>query len=83
MSTTTDPQVTVYSSPTCTQCRATYTSLEKKGIAYRVVDVTEDEQAMAHILALGYKQVPVVETPTDHWAGLRPDKLMHLKATLN
>ena len=73
--------VTVYSKPACVQCNATYRDLTKKGIAYDVVDVTEDEAALAHVLALGYQQVPVVETPTDHWSGFRPDKIKELAAS--
>lgn len=64
----------VYSKPSCVQCNATCRALTKEGIEYRVVDVTKDEAALAHVLALGYQQVPVVETPTgEHWSGFRPD----------
>lgn len=69
------PRVTVYSKPSCVQCNATYRALNKKGVEYDVVDVSEDEKALAHILALGYQQVPVVETPTEHWSGYRPDNI--------
>ncbi|MEX5295760.1 glutaredoxin-like protein NrdH [Kocuria sp. CPCC 205268] len=74
--------VTVYSKPSCVQCNATYRALTKKGIEYNVVDVTEDEAALAHVLALGYQQVPVVETATEHWSGYRPDKITSLAVLL-
>lgn len=74
--------VIVFSKPACSQCNGTYQSLEKKGIRYVVVDVTADEEAFAHVVALGYSQMPVVETPTDHWSGHRIDKLISLKAQL-
>lgn len=77
-----NPPVIVFSKPACHQCKGTYASLEKKGIRYEIIDVTEDEEALAHVLALGYAQMPVVETATDHWSGLRPDKLMTLTAAL-
>lgn len=65
---------TVYSKPSCVQCNATYRALTKAGVEYRVVDVSEDTEAFAYVLALGYQQVPVVETPTgEHWSGFRPD----------
>ncbi len=63
------------------QCNATYRALTKKGIAYDVIDVSKDEQAFAYVLSLGYQQVPVVETPTEHWYGYRPDKITELAAT--
>ena len=75
--------VTVYSKPSCVQCNATYRALTKKGIDYDVVDVTEDEAALAHVLALGYQQVPVVETPSEHWSGYRPDKITTLSSLLS
>lgn len=82
-------RVTVYSKPACVQCNATYRALTKKGIAYDVVDVTEDEAALTHVLALGYQQVPVVEHTHDvegldqHWSGYHPDHITTLAAALS
>lgn len=70
--------ITVYSTPTCTQCQATYTALQRRGIPYRVVDLTTDPAALEHVRQLGYQAAPVVETPTGHWSGFRPDKLTAL-----
>lgn len=77
-----NPPVIVFSKPSCVQCQATYRSLDSKGIAYEVVDVTADEEALAHVVGLGYAQMPVVETSTDHWSGHRIDKIIGLKASL-
>ena len=67
--------VTVYTKPSCVQCNATYRALDSKGIEYEVFDVSEDEQALAHVKELGYLQAPVVITDEDHWSGFRPDKI--------
>ena len=75
--------VTVYSKPSCVQCNATYRALTKKGIDYTVVDVTEDAGAYEHVVELGYQQVPVVETASDHWSGYRPDKISSLALLLS
>ena len=75
--------VTVYSKPSCVQCNATFRALDKKGIDYRVVDVTEDQDAYQHVVGLGYQQVPVVETAQDHWSGYRPDKISSLAVLLS
>jgi glutaredoxin-like protein NrdH len=73
--------VTVYSKPACVQCEATKRRLDKLDVAYTVKDITEDDKALDHVLKLGYKQVPVVETPTHHWGGYQPDLLAGLVAT--
>lgn len=70
--------ITVYSKPDCVQCAATYRELNKSGIDYDIVDVSEDTDAYNHVVALGYKQIPVVETSEDHWSGYRPDKIAKL-----
>lgn len=65
----------VYSKPLCVQCDATKRALNKAGIAYDIVDITEDAVALKRIKAMGYVQVPVVVTLDDHWSGFRPDKI--------
>ncbi len=70
--------ITVYSKPLCVQCDATKRALNKAGLAYTVVDVTEDAEALATIKGMGYLQAPVVITGDDHWSGFRPDKIKAL-----
>ncbi|MBX9152235.1 MULTISPECIES: glutaredoxin-like protein NrdH [Rhodococcus erythropolis group] len=70
--------VTVYTKPACVQCNATYRALDKAGIEYAVVDITENEQAREHVMSLGYLQAPVVVAGDDHWAGFRPDRIKNL-----
>lgn len=67
--------ITVYSKPLCVQCDATKRALNKAGVAYDVVDITEDAAALERIKSMGYVQAPVVITDTDHWSGFRPDKI--------
>lgn len=67
--------VTVYTKPACVQCNATYRALDKKGIAYQSVDLSQDPDALERVRALGYMQAPVVVTDEDHWSGFRPDKI--------
>jgi glutaredoxin-like protein NrdH len=70
--------VTVYTKPACVQCNATYRALDKKGIAYETVDLSQDPAALDRVRALGYMQAPVVVTEQDHWSGFRPDKIEEL-----
>ena len=70
--------VTVYTKPACVQCNATYKALDKQGISYRVVDITEEPAARDYVMALGYLQAPVVVAGKDHWSGFRPDRIKAL-----
>lgn len=70
--------VTVYTKPACQQCNATYRALDKKGIAYQSVDITQDADAYERFKGMGFGSAPVVEAPTETWAGFRPDKIDEL-----
>jgi len=67
--------ITVYSKPSCPQCDATYRALDKKGLVYQVVDLTQDASAFEMVKGLGYMQAPVVIAGDKHWAGFRPDQI--------
>lgn len=71
--------VTVYTKPNCVQCNATYRALDKAGIKYDVVDISENAEARDYVMALGYLQAPVVVHSEDvHWSGFRPDRIKEL-----
>ncbi|MFJ7749197.1 glutaredoxin-like protein NrdH [Arthrobacter sp. NPDC097144] len=70
--------VTVYTKPSCVQCNATYRALDKKGITYQIVDMSQDAEALERVRALGFMQAPVVVTEQDSWSGFRPDKIAEL-----
>ena len=70
--------ITVYSKPACVQCTATTRALDAKGITYDVIDLPQDDGAMTHVPALGYRQAPVVVAGSEHWSGFRPDMIAQL-----
>ena len=72
--------VTVYTKPNCVQCEATKRHLNKNGIQYDTVDITQDISAYDKLIDLGYRAAPVVITDGDSWAGYNPDKIDSLKA---
>jgi glutaredoxin-like protein NrdH len=72
--------VTVYTTPTCVQCESTKKLMDKNGIEYSVVDLTQDDAAMAMVRGLGYASAPVVVAGDSHWSGFRPDKISSLAA---
>jgi glutaredoxin-like protein NrdH len=63
--------ITVYTKPACVQCNATYKALDKQGLAYEIVDITEVAEARDYVMALGYLQAPVVVAGAEHWSGIR------------
>jgi glutaredoxin-like protein NrdH len=72
--------IIVYTKPACVQCNATYRALDKAGIEYAVVDITEDPEARDYVMALGYLQAPVIVAGDEHWSGFRPDRIKTLSA---
>lgn len=74
--------VTVYSKPRCVQCDMTRKQLDRLGVEYTTVDVTDNPTALEFITEdLGYSQAPVVvvdQDPQNHWSGFRPDRLKAL-----
>lgn len=70
--------ITVYSKPACVQCTATTRALDARGLSYDVIDLTQDDTAMERVMALGYRQAPVVVAGESHWAGFRPDMIGRL-----
>lgn len=82
--------ITVYSTPVCAQCRMTKHILERDGITYTPVDLSTDLDAHRFVTReLSYKAAPVVyvvypDGHTEHWSGLRPDRLSaYIEATRN
>ncbi|MCX5044813.1 glutaredoxin-like protein NrdH [Aldersonia sp. NBC_00410] len=73
--------VTVYTKPACVQCTATYRALDKEGIEYSAVDISEDPAARDFVMALGYLQAPVVVAGDEHWSGFRPDRIKSIVAS--
>lgn len=70
--------ITVYSKPSCVQCTATYRALDRLGVDYDIVDISQDAEALDRVRSLGYMQAPVVIAGEQHWAGFRPDMISAL-----
>ena len=72
--------ITVYTKPACVQCNATYKALDKVGVDYEIIDISENDEARDFVMALGYLQAPVVVADGAHWSGFRPDRIKSLTA---
>jgi glutaredoxin-like protein NrdH len=71
---------TVYTKPSCVQCDMTKRYMDKLGIKYDTVDITEDADAFDMIVGLGFKSAPVVISEVGSWAGFQPEKINLLAA---
>lgn len=68
--------IIVYSKPACPACKATYRWLDKAGLEYDMIDVSEAPEAADVVASLGYSSVPVVVANEEtHWSGFRPDRI--------
>lgn len=72
---------TVYTKPNCVQCNMTKRHMDKIGLEYITVDITEDPAALDKLIQMGYKAAPVVMTEDgEHWSGFQPEKINELAA---
>jgi glutaredoxin-like protein NrdH len=78
------PAITLYSKPACVQCTATKRALDKAGLAYSEVDLTQNPAALEYVTEdLGYSMAPVVVVDDEsHWTGFRPDLIARAAAAL-
>lgn len=65
--------ITVFTKPHCPQCDATKRQFDKLGLPYETVDLSENPSTLDQLHEAGFRQAPVVITPTDSWSGYRPD----------
>lgn len=75
--------IIVYTKPQCVQCDATKKFLEKQGLEYSSIDLTQDPNALQVVLDMGFAQAPVVMAGDDAWSGFRPDKIKAIAAQAN
>ncbi|MDP9886025.1 glutaredoxin-like protein NrdH [Sinomonas atrocyanea] len=80
----TAPAITLYSKPACVQCTMTKKALDKAGLAYQEVDLTQNPAALEYVTEeLGYSMAPVVVVDDhSHWAGFQPQKISDAAAAV-
>ena len=65
--------VTIYSTPTCRFCVMSKKYLDEKGIKYRDIDVSQDQQAaMEMVMKSGQMGVPVIDIDGTILLGFQP-----------
>lgn len=75
--------LTIYGKPGCDRCDQLVKYCRRKGIPYRYIDVTQDDEALALVKSLGYSELPVAMIGDDHFPGIRLDKIRPLAPQLS
>jgi len=71
----------VYTKPSCVQCDMTKRLMDRIGVEYTTVDISENPEELEKLIAMGYRAAPVVITDDgDSWAGFQPEKISDLAA---
>ncbi|QTO55004.1 glutaredoxin-like protein NrdH [Duffyella gerundensis] len=73
-------RIIIYTKDACVQCDATKNAMARSGLDYQLVNLDQNVEAIEHLRALGYRQVPVVIAGETHWSGFRPDKIAALRS---
>lgn len=73
-------QISLYTTPNCPQCRISKKMLDEAKVEYKVVDLSQDAEAMAMVKEMGYTAAPVVVAGDAHWSGFRHDRLVNVIA---
>lgn len=75
-------EVTVYTKPGCMQCRATTNLMDRNGIKYELVNISNKPGVCERLMREGHKNLPVVAVHKDYesitWNGFRPDLIKQL-----
>ena len=70
----------VYTLPGCVQCKMTTKKLERDGLEYNLIDMSDPDK-LAYAKSLGYQSAPVVFYGGEHWSGYRPDLIQQIAAS--
>ena len=60
------------------QCKMTKRFLDSNHVEYREINLDEQPEYIAHVKNLGFSAAPVIQTPTESFAGFQPNKLKNL-----
>lgn len=80
--------VTIHTLPDCVNCERTEQFLTRSGIPHIIIPLANTGPIRDLITRHAYTSAPVVTVTDDtgrlleHWAGLRPDRIIALKTTI-
>lgn len=71
-------QVTVYTTPACVQCQQTKKTMERLGIHYDSIDLSQHPEQLEQFRQDGLTQAPIVIAGDTRWTGFRLEKIKSL-----
>lgn len=75
-------EITIYTKQNCQACEATKKAMDRAGLDYEVIDVTDNTARQQTLRETGFRQMPVVEVTDGEdyrsWEGFRPDLIKQL-----
>ena len=71
-------QVTVYTTPACVQCQQTKRMMDRLGIRYDAIDLSQHPEQLQQFQADGLTQAPIVVAGDARWTGFRLEKIKSL-----
>jgi len=75
-------EITIYTKQNCPACEATKKAMDRAGLNYEVIDVTDNAPRQRALRECGFRQMPVVEVADGDeyrsWEGFRPDLIKQL-----
>lgn len=75
-------EITVYTKQNCPACTATKKALDRAGLDYEAIDVTNNAIRQQALRECGFRSMPVVEVVDGEdyrsWGGFRPDLIKQL-----
>lgn len=75
-------EITVYTKQNCPACTATKKAMDRAGLDYEVIDVTNSPTRQQAIRERGFRSMPFVEVVDGEeyraWEGFRPDLIKQL-----
>lgn len=75
-------KITVYSTPNCVQCRTTKQMLDRAGVPFDSIDLTQHPELADQFKQDGLSSAPIIiatsEGGTTKWSGFRYSKIQQL-----
>lgn len=69
--------ITLYGQPGCGPCTSIQKKLDREHVTYEYVDISTEENRskLAELQAAGFANTPIIETPSERFAGMQPDRI--------
>lgn len=75
-------EITIYTKRNCPACEATKKAMDRAGLDYEVIDVSDSAGWQQALRECDFRQMPVVQVTDDEdcqsWEGFRPDLIKQL-----